>query len=552
MNGFPSTMMSPFHTRTQARIPFFPPSGTGKSLDEPRPLAPHVAANPELTDFRLELHRTLTTDDVALLHNVPKEAKTLLKALLKEAFSDSQVLIWRNEGPLPLNFHELQSFYDLHFDDLKSHHTVVLSSPEVALAEKDPEKFAHFLDQLNDHLDFRDTLSVKVVLLQEAKLPEEAILEVPTVGFPGFYPPMLESLNRGQKLERLADKLHLPRFEKEQLWSLFHGVPTSEISTLLYETSEPRNTEALHRTVHEYFKITDSDSSESLESPSKKARHDPPDEPPLKLSEILQLPPAVKRYVETIEKIDQIKKLKQNVNGWRHILFTGPPGTGKTVTAEAIAYEIGAKFLKPSVGDIKSKWVNEDIVNLKALFNKASDLAQSHEKGVVLFLDELDSYTSDRSEADSSSARNRADAVNFILTKMDDITRNNENIFVIGATNHSHQIDSAFLSRIRKQAAFEPLTPEQTRGLIFNELKKIPQNTIREQDLQSVPLELIKEGRSLHQLIEEAVLEAVNRANGAEPTLELQDLLKAYEWFADQKGEKKGGQLPDHIKHIYV
>ncbi len=120
------------------------------------------------------------------------------------------------------------------------------------------------------------------------------------------------------------------------------------------------------------------------------------------------------------------------------LLLYGPPGTGKTYLARAVAGELGARFLTVTLADVLDRYLGESEQNLRALFQRARRLAPA-----VLFLDEVDAIGGKRSQYSGSDGMRTV--VNQLLQEMDGIGADNDGLFVLGATNHPWDVDTALL-----------------------------------------------------------------------------------------------------------
>jgi transitional endoplasmic reticulum ATPase len=116
------------------------------------------------------------------------------------------------------------------------------------------------------------------------------------------------------------------------------------------------------------------------------------------------------------------------------VLFTGAPGTGKTMLARIIANEAGAAFYEISGPEIFSKWYGESEKILRVIFERAAKQPRS-----IIFFDEIDSIAGQRSgDAHEESKR----VVAQLLTLMDGFGAS-DNIVVIAATNRPQDVDVA-------------------------------------------------------------------------------------------------------------
>lgn len=116
------------------------------------------------------------------------------------------------------------------------------------------------------------------------------------------------------------------------------------------------------------------------------------------------------------------------------VLFTGLPGTGKTMLAKIIANYTNAVFYEVSGPEVLSKWYGQSEEILRTLFADAAKQEQA-----IIFFDEIDSLAGQRAEESHEASRR---VVAQLLTLMDGFTKNN-NVIVIAATNRPQDIDAA-------------------------------------------------------------------------------------------------------------
>ena len=118
-------------------------------------------------------------------------------------------------------------------------------------------------------------------------------------------------------------------------------------------------------------------------------------------------------------------------------LFSGPPGTGKTMAAEVIAGELALEIYKIDLSQVVSKYIGETEKNLGKIFVEAET------SNAILFFDEADALFGKRSEVKDAHDRYANIETGYLLQRMEEY----EGIVIL-ATNLNKNMDEAFLRRI--------------------------------------------------------------------------------------------------------
>lgn len=146
--------------------------------------------------------------------------------------------------------------------------------------------------------------------------------------------------------------------------------------------------------------------------------------------------PAISKVREIIELPLKHPELfdRLGIDAPKGVLLLGPPGTGKTMLARAVANESDAYFISVNGPEIMSKFYGESEQHLREIFDEAENNAPS-----IIFLDEIDSIAPKRAEVTGEVERR---VVSQLLSLMDGL-KERKNVIVIGATNRPDALDMA-------------------------------------------------------------------------------------------------------------
>lgn len=188
---------------------------------------------------------------------------------------------------------------------------------------------------------------------------------------------------------------------------------------------------------------------------------------PLKFKFLMQKLEKEAWTKEVTEKEKILKKIHEAYKQfWVSIptgmLFYGPPWTWKTFVTKKLAQELGAGLIKKSVWEFGSSYIHQTSQNIKKFFAQAK--AESEKWPIILFLDEIDSLVSKRT---NNVDANKAEEVSQFLQEFNGL-EDAPNLIVIAATNRPDHLDSAMLRSGRLDKKFYIWAPDfQARKELF-------------------------------------------------------------------------------------
>ncbi|VEJ46560.1 AAA family ATPase [Campylobacter jejuni subsp. doylei] len=180
-------------------------------------------------------------------------------------------------------------------------------------------------------------------------------------------------------------------------------------------------------------------------------------EPSTDINDII-MPENTKELLENILK-QQDKKVLERLHSWgiksnknieAKIIFYGPAGTGKTMSALAMAKSMKKSVLSFDCSKILSKWVGESEQNVRKIFDTYKNIVQTCKRSPILLLNEADQFLSTRVDGSSGSDKMHNQMQNIFLEQIERFSG-----VIIATTNFLESLDSAFSRRFDYKIEFK-------------------------------------------------------------------------------------------------
>lgn len=205
-------------------------------------------------------------------------------------------------------------------------------------------------------------------------------------------------------------------------------------------------------------------------------------QPTIRLKDVALSEKAQETIQDIIKEQNNVQELMRiGVTPTNRILFCGPPGCGKTMTANALAKELGLPIAYVRLDGLVSSYLGQTGTNIRKIFEFVKG------KRIMLFLDEFDAIAKKRDDSHELGELKRV--VTTLLQNMDEMPAN---VFLVAATNHHHLLDPAIWRRFDISILLEKPNEIQRERIIGNSL----QDFLKEYKVDSQILVVLTDGMS--------------------------------------------------------
>eukprot|EP00041_Stephanoeca_diplocostata_P025036 m.647275 g.647275 ORF g.647275 m.647275 type:complete len:625 (+) comp22656_c0_seq13:316-2190(+) len=218
--------------------------------------------------------------------------------------------------------------------------------------------------------------------------------------------------------------------------------------------------------------------------------------PDVKWDDLIGLESAKKVMLEAVVYPIRYPELFRGIlSPWKGLLLFGPPGTGKTMLAKAVATECETTFFNISASSIVSKWRGDSEKLVRVLF----ELARYHAPSTI-FLDEIDSIMSQRGSSAGGSGDHEGSRrmKTELLVQMDGLNKSDDLVFLLAASNLPWELDPAMLRRLEKRILVDLPTADARAKMFQAHLPPMVIDGVVQlkADIESTELAALSEGYS--------------------------------------------------------
>lgn len=218
-------------------------------------------------------------------------------------------------------------------------------------------------------------------------------------------------------------------------------------------------------------------------------------------------------------------------------LFTGSPGTGKTMAAQVIATSLKLDLFRIDLSSVVSKYIGESSKNIERILSRAKSM------NVVLFFDEADSLFGKRTEIKDAHDRYANTDTNYLLQAIEEYPGT-----IILASNRKANIDSGFMRRLRYVVDFA--SPDGAQRLQL--WRKIVGGLASEKNVRELDNDLVRLSETVELTgaqIKQAILSALFMARRDKSSLQTAHVLRGLERELAKEGKGLGKQMHQFFNH---
>ena len=262
----------------------------------------------------------------------------------------------------------------------------------------------------------------------------------------------------------------------------------------------------------------------------------------IKFSDVAGEDEAKENLTEIVDYLHNPGKYKEiGASMPKGILLVGPPGTGKTMLAKAVAGEANVPFFSMSGSEFVEMFVGMGASKVRDLFSQAKEKAPC-----IVFIDEIDAIGQKRSGGKIGGNDEREQTLNQLLTEMDGFEGNN-GVIILAATNRPESLDSALTrpGRFDRRVPVELPDLKGREDILKVHAKKI--KTANDIDFSKVArMASGASGAELANIVNEAALRAVRDGRSYATQTDLEESIEVV--IAGY--QKKNAILTDHEKLV--